>query len=181
MISNAVTLFRMSFVIPLFLVLATLGPSWIAVALFLGAGALDIVDGKLARYLDESSELGAMLDLIADRLLTLAAVAGLLASGTLSVVAASAALILVVRCTFFASFGEALRGRTDLKGSMLEPAKITFSFAGLGLAMSPLIGQELFGIGASTWVSGLLVAAATLTVTTLIEYARVVVSTLSRI
>ena len=180
MISNAVTLFRMSFVIPLFLVLATIGPSWIAVALFLTAGALDIVDGKLARHLDESSELGAMLDLIADRLLTLAAVAGLLASGTLSVVAASAALILVVRCTFFASFGEALRGRAELKGSMLEPTKITFSFVGLGLAMSPLIGRELVGVEASIWVAVFLVVAATLTVMTLINYALVTVNTISK-
>ncbi|MEL7033786.1 MAG: CDP-alcohol phosphatidyltransferase family protein [Pseudomonadota bacterium] len=180
MISNAVTLFRMSFVIPLFLVLATIGPSWIAVALFLSAGALDIVDGKLARHLNESSELGAMLDLIADRLLTLTAVAGLLASGALSIVAAFAALILVVRCTFFAAFGEALRGRADIKGSMLEPAKITFAFAGLGLAMSPLANQKIIGVEVSIWVVGLLVVAATLTLITLIEYAGVAVSTISK-
>ncbi|MCR9079535.1 MAG: CDP-alcohol phosphatidyltransferase family protein [Hyphomonadaceae bacterium] len=180
MISNFVTLFRMSFVIPLFLVLATIGPSWIALALFLGAGALDVVDGKLARHLNESSELGAMLDLIADRLLTLAAVAGLLAAGTLSLLAASAGLILVARCLFFAAFGEALKGRTALINSKMEPAKILLSFAGLGLAMSPLYNHAFSGLQASDLITWILVAAATLTMYTLFGYARQSVGILSR-
>ena len=181
MISNSVTLFRMSFVIPLFLVLATIGPSWIALVLFMSAGGLDVVDGKLARHLNESSELGAMLDLIADRLLTLAAVTGLLVAGALSVLAASAALILVVRCVFFASFGEALNGRATLKNSKLEPVKITLSFVGLGLAMSPIYNQVLIGFEASNLVTGLLVTAAALTTLTLLGYTRECVIAISRI
>ncbi|MEO0551478.1 MAG: CDP-alcohol phosphatidyltransferase family protein [Pseudomonadota bacterium] len=180
MISNSVTLFRMSLVVPLFLVLATVGPGWIALALFLGAGALDVVDGRLARHLNESSELGAMLDLIGDRLLTLAAVAGLLVAGTLSLLSASAALVLVARCTFFASFGEALRGRRDLKGSKLEPVKITFSFAGLSLAMSPYYYQQLMGLDASKIVAGLLIIAAILTMLTLSSYASSTVKVISK-
>lgn len=170
MISNTVTLFRMSFVIPLFWLLGANGPSWAALALFLGAGVLDVIDGKIARHLGESSELGGMLDLVADRLLTLSAVVGLIASGTLSMVAIGASMVLAVRCVFVASFGEALKGRADLASSGLEPVKIVLSFLGLGLAMSPLQDQHILGVAVRDVASVCLVAAAGLTIVTVVGY-----------
>lgn len=64
--------------IPLFLWLV-LGPQadWWALAVLLGAGLTDWLDGFLARRLNQSSYLGELLDPIADRLYILAVVFGL--------------------------------------------------------------------------------------------------------
>ncbi len=104
----------------------------------------------------------------------------ILAPIRLSPVAASAALILIVRCVFFAAFGEALKGRAKLNNSPLEPAKIVLSFAGLGLAMSPFYERKLIGLEASLLATGFLVAAAALTVLTLVGYARITVNAISK-
>lgn len=180
MISNAVTLFRMSLVLPLFYLLASSGAGWVALGLYLGAGLLDVVDGKLARGLGESSALGAMLDLVADRLLTLAAVAGLLVHGDLSLLAASAAVLLVARCNIVASLGEALAGRAMLVSSRFEYAKIALSFAGLGLAMVPLGLVPGTPISLAPLAEALIVLAAALTMVTLVGYARQAVRALAR-
>jgi cardiolipin synthase len=79
MVSNAITIFRTLLTLPLFVLLAFGGNAWAALALFLGAGALDMVDGKVARARNETSAFGAMIDLVGDRLLTFAAVTGLIA------------------------------------------------------------------------------------------------------
>ncbi|WP_417493894.1 CDP-alcohol phosphatidyltransferase family protein [Maricaulis sp.] len=179
MISNAVTLFRMSLVLPLFILLAMGGPGWIALALYLGSGLLDVVDGKLARGLGESSPLGAMLDLVADRLLTLAAVAGLLVHGDLGLAAACAAVILVARCNVVASFGEALATRPALVSSRFEYPKIVLSFAGLGLAMMPLDQVPGTQIELAPIAETLIVLAAALTLVTLTGYARQTVRALA--
>ncbi|WP_300390556.1 CDP-alcohol phosphatidyltransferase family protein [Henriciella sp.] len=110
MISNTVTLFRIGLTVPLFLLLATDGPGLLALLLFLGAGLLDVADGKIARALGESSRLGAFIDLAGDRLLTLSAVMGLIASESLSLVGVLAGTILVARCAIVATAGEALGG-----------------------------------------------------------------------
>ncbi|WP_417477848.1 CDP-alcohol phosphatidyltransferase family protein [Maricaulis sp.] len=179
MISNAVTLFRMGLVLPLFYLLATGGPGWTALAFYLGSGLLDIVDGKLARGLGESSAMGAMLDLVADRLLTLAAVAGLLVYGDLGLAAACGAVVLVARCNIVASFGEALAARLVLASSRFEYPKIVLSFAGLGLAMVPLDLVPGTQIALSPISEALIVLAAALTLVTLAGYARQTVRALA--
>lgn len=67
-IPNALSVVRLLFV-PLFLYLL-LGPQadgW-ALTVLLASGATDWLDGKLARALDQSSRLGALLDPLVDRL-----------------------------------------------------------------------------------------------------------------
>ncbi|MEQ9317334.1 MAG: CDP-alcohol phosphatidyltransferase family protein, partial [Henriciella sp.] len=114
----------------------------------------------------ETSRLGAMLDLLGDRMLTLAAVMGLILAGTLSFPASIAALILVARCQAVATFGEALGGPDRLEPSMLEHTKIALAFAGLGLMMAPVVWaqQAVFG-------EALIVASAALTLLALGGYA----------
>jgi cardiolipin synthase (CMP-forming) len=139
MISNAITLFRTGLALGLLVWLVLFGAGWMALGVFLLAGLLDVLDGKLARALDESSPLGGVLDLIGDRLLTFAAVIGLLAADALPLWALPGALILVLRCIVFAGFGEALGPDRPLQASRLESLKIIASFLGLGLAMLPLV------------------------------------------
>ena len=74
-VPNALSLLRLAGV-PLFLWLL-LGPQQdlLAVLLLAVSGATDWLDGKLARWLDQSSKLGAVLDPVVDRLYTLATLA----------------------------------------------------------------------------------------------------------
>ncbi|MEM5518757.1 CDP-alcohol phosphatidyltransferase family protein [Henriciella sp. AS95] len=166
MISNTVTIFRLLLTLPFFALLALNGPGWLALGLFLACGLLDIVDGKLARHLGETSRLGAMLDLLGDRMLTLAAVMGLILAGTLSLPASMAALVLIARCQTVSTFGEALGGPDRLTPSTFEHAKIALAFGGLGLMMAPAFWAQQAVLG-----EGLIYAAATLTLVTLAGYA----------
>ncbi len=74
-VPNALSLLRLAGV-PLFLWLL-LGPrqDLLAVLLLAVSGATDWLDGRLARWLDQSSKLGAVLDPVVDRLYTLATLA----------------------------------------------------------------------------------------------------------
>ena len=171
MISNTVTAFRLVLTIPLFLSLMLHGPSWIAVGLFLTAGGLDMLDGKLARSLGEVSRFGAMLDLIGDRMLTFAAVAGLLAAQALSPLAACFAVIFVVRDIFIAALAEGAKEKT-IKPSRIEPVKVGFAFAGLSLAMLPKEAYPEFLPAHSATTLALLGIAAALTLVTMVEYSR---------
>ncbi len=65
---NFITLVRLA-VLPFFLVSIAGGRFGIALAIFVGAGLSDGVDGYLARRFDMKSALGAYLDPIADKLL----------------------------------------------------------------------------------------------------------------
>ena len=65
---NFITLLRLA-ALPFFLVSIADGRFGIALALFVGAGLSDGVDGYLARRFDMKSALGAYLDPIADKLL----------------------------------------------------------------------------------------------------------------
>lgn len=67
---NFLTLLRI-IAIPVFLILLANGNHGAAFMLFLAAGVTDAVDGALARITDSGSELGAVLDPMADKLLLL--------------------------------------------------------------------------------------------------------------
>ena len=135
MISNTLTLLRTCLAVPVFLLLATGGSGLWAAGLFLLAGALDMLDGRLARALNEVSPLGAFLDLVGDRLLTLSAVSGLMIAGQLPLAAEAACTILIARDLIFASIGEAASGKVKLTPAKLEPVKIALSFSGLAAGM----------------------------------------------
>ncbi len=76
-VPNALSVLRLAGV-PLFLWLL-LGPQedgW-AIVVFVVSGITDWLDGKIARWLNQMSRFGAMLDPLADRLYTLAAMVAL--------------------------------------------------------------------------------------------------------
>jgi len=165
MISNTITLFRTLLTIPLFALLAFGGNAWIALALFLGAGLLDMVDGKVARARNETSAFGAMIDLVGDRLLTFAAVLGLIVGDVLEGVHVVAGIVLIARDLIVASLNEALPGRLGPRVGALEKVKIVAAFAALTLLIAPTLfaQQQMFGLGA-LWL------AAALTLATVVGY-----------
>ena len=69
--ANYITILRILLIIPV-LILASPEPSqnnWVALILFIIAGITDHLDGYLARKTGSTSSLGALLDLVADKLL----------------------------------------------------------------------------------------------------------------
>jgi cardiolipin synthase (CMP-forming) len=167
MISNTITIFRTLLTIPLFALLAFGGGAygWWPLVLFLGAGLLDMVDGKVARARNETSAFGAMIDLIGDRLLTFAAVLGLMIGGTIVGVHVAAGIVLIARDLIVASMNEALPGKLGPRVGAQEKVKIVAAFSALTLLIAPSLfaQQQIVGLSA-LWV------AAALTVATVVGY-----------
>lgn len=169
MIANAITITRTMFTIPLFGILAY-GEGqhrWIALALFLGAGLMDLLDGYVARRLGETSAFGAMIDLIGDRLLTFAALLGLIVAGALGDLALVAAAILIGRCIIVASLNEALPGKLKMRVTTVEKIKIAASFLATNLLIAPAFMPNQNFLG-----SVVLCVAAAITMVTLVDYWR---------
>lgn len=77
---NAITLARLLLIIPLAIALEG-KHNLVALALFAIASGTDWVDGYLARKLNQTSALGALLDPLVDKILVTAALAGLAFQG----------------------------------------------------------------------------------------------------
>ena len=177
--ANLITLLRIAFLPFIYMTLAsgTDVGRWTGLGLFALAALTDLIDGFIARSTGTASPLGAMLDLGADRLLTLATVAGLLAGGALGPLAMAAGVVMVARDLIVATFGEALGTGGRMAESQLERPKIALQFIGLGLLILP------FGaFPSSTQIAGAvaLVAASALAGLTLVSYARHAVPVLRR-
>jgi CDP-diacylglycerol--glycerol-3-phosphate 3-phosphatidyltransferase len=174
LISNSVTSLRIALLIPLCLLLA-LSPGdvvarWEALAVFLLAGFTDVVDGFLARHLNEVSVFGAMLDLIADRLLTTAALLALMAGGGLSGWPLLAGGVLIGRDLIVASLNEALPGRLAIRVTPLERVKITFQFLGLSLLIAPEIATAAWPAASHSLGGWAICLSALLAIVTLADY-----------
>jgi cardiolipin synthase len=91
-VPNLISLGRL-LCVPVFLWLLLAEDARVAAALLLGVlGATDWVDGWIARRWDQGSELGKVLDPVADRVLLIAACAALLIDGSLPVWVAAVVL-----------------------------------------------------------------------------------------
>lgn len=79
---NAITLARLVLIVPLAIALEAGHAMW-ALAFFIVASGTDWVDGYLARKLNQTSALGALLDPLVDKILVTAALAGLTYQGVI--------------------------------------------------------------------------------------------------
>jgi cardiolipin synthase len=92
-IPNLITVVRL-LCLPLFLWLLFVEENRVAAASLLGAlGATDFVDGYIARHFDQASDLGKILDPVADRLLFFVGAGGILIDGSVPVWFAVAILV----------------------------------------------------------------------------------------
>ena len=173
MISNAITSIRLVLLAPLFLLASAASAEfrWMALAVFLTAGLTDVLDGFVARKLGETSKAGAMLDLLADRLLTLTVVVALAASGALRGVWLAAGGLLIARDLAVATLNETLPGQLDIRVSPAERVKIALQFSAFALLIAPPIhpmqGPDSHDLG--RWALG---AAALLACATVVDYGR---------
>jgi cardiolipin synthase len=107
-IPNALSFVRL-LLVPVFLWLV-LGPKYdeVALAVLMVSGFTDYLDGKLARRLNQTSKIGAILDPVADRFFILAVVIGL---GYRDIIPWWLAVILPLRDVFLFSLVPFLRTR----------------------------------------------------------------------
>lgn len=140
---NLLTVLRI-LAIPVIVVLTISGVDlfrWIALALYVAAAITDYLDGLLARLLNESSDLGRMLDPIADKLLVGALLIAFAWDHTFSVFDLIPATAILLREIFVSGLREYLGGSNIvLPVSMLAKYKTTIQLIALGFCLAePLL------------------------------------------
>ena len=173
---NVLTLSRIA-AIPLMVVLVALGQpggDMAACVVFSLAGITDYFDGKLARDRRQTSDLGRMLDPIADKLLVAAALMMLLGMHRMSGAGLYPAIVIMLREILVSGLREYLAGiRVGLPVTRLAKWKTGVQMVALGLLLLGGGGAHLIGLGwlPMAWIGGtLLWMAAVLTLVTGWDY-----------
>ena len=131
-LANALTALRI-LLAPVFLVLYVGGFRLRALAAFAAAAATDVLDGLVARVLDQQTRLGAFLDPIADKFLAACALVALAATGRLP---AWLPVLVVTRDLFQLAGAAILRGTHHTVP--VAPTRIG-KYATVGLAMTVVL------------------------------------------
>ncbi|HEX5376954.1 MAG TPA: CDP-alcohol phosphatidyltransferase family protein [Phenylobacterium sp.] len=174
MTSNPVAIARILLLIPLIWLLTDGGVFhyWAALFVFLACGLGGLIEGYLPHRARKPSPVAGMLDAMADRLLTVVVVAGLIASGMRDGLVLVASLVLIARDVVLASINEALPTKLDISVSGLEKGRLAFQVLGFGFLIAPNFPlPEMFL--PSHLLGGLaLIIAGVLAVITLADYGR---------
>jgi cardiolipin synthase len=132
---NYITLVRIV-LIPFFINLMIYGYYQAALAVFIAACVTDALDGLIARVTNSITELGALLDPIADKLLILSAFVTLVLLGMLPVwlviIVVSRDVILILGSLVIYLLGHDLKSRPSIIGkatTLLQLLVVTFSLA----------------------------------------------------
>lgn len=175
---NLLTLSRVA-AIPVLIVLASIGTPGCDLAaciVFISAGITDYLDGKLARSRQQFSDLGRMLDPIADKLLVGAILIMLAGDGRLGPWGLYPAIIIMCREILVSGLREFLAEiRVGLPVTRLAKWKTTAQMAALGFLIAGNGTAHLLRIGwLPVWLIGiaLLWISALLTVITGWDYLR---------
>ena len=113
------------------------------------AGITDYFDGKLARSRRQQSDLGRMLDPIADKLLVGAALMVLVGQNRLSAAGLYPAIVIMLREILVSGLREYLAGiRVGLPVTRLAKWKTGFQMGALGTLLAGDTTARLLGIGA---------------------------------
>lgn len=162
---NFLTIIRI-LTIPGFLILLTSDRVGAALVLFVIGGVTDALDGAIARLTDSKTELGAILDPLADKLLLLSsfsvlAFMGRMPSWLTVLVIMRDVILLAGYFTLFAVTGERMAVRPNIVGkaaTFFQLASVTIVLIGFpwpGAAPAGLRTACFVGAGAATAISGL--------------------------
>ncbi len=152
--ANYLTILRILLIFPV-LLLSSPEPNpmnWIALWLFVIAGITDHLDGYVARRTGSTSNLGALLDLVADKLLIVITLFYFIsfASSTLLVIPS---LIIIIREIVISSFRQLLaenEGTNPVKVTFIAKSKTTLQIVAVSfLIISPNFGQPFWLITVS--------------------------------
>jgi len=148
-IANYITLSRIALIIPVLILVSYQENSynWIALILFIVAGITDHVDGFIARRTGTTSQLGAILDLIADKLLICVPLIFLLSYFDNNILVFPVILI-ISRELIISAFRQFLaekQGNNPIKVSFLAKSKTTVQITALSfLIISPNFGEYFY-------------------------------------
>ncbi len=118
-----------------------------ACIVFALAGITDYFDGMLARARDQHSDLGRMLDPIADKLLVGAALMVLVGHGRVSALGLYPAIVIMLREILVSGLREYLAGiRIGLPVTRLAKWKTGFQMGALGTLLAGNTGAALLGL-----------------------------------
>jgi cardiolipin synthase len=173
---NILTLSRIA-AIPLLVLLVAIGAAWadvLAAVLFAAAGLTDYLDGRLARERLQLSDLGRMLDPIADKLLVGATLMALVGFGHLPGEGIYPAIVIMLREILVSGMREYLAQiRIGLPVTKLAKWKTGVQMTALGLLLLGATGAQAIGLAflPMGWIGGgLLWLAALLTLVTGWDY-----------
>jgi len=145
---------------------------WIALTIFIIACITDFFDGYLARIWNQQSDLGRMLDPIADKLLISVALLMLVFDGTISGVHVWAAIIILCREVLVSGLREFLAElQVSVPVTYMAKWKTTIQMVALGFLIAGTAGDKVFGYVSEIGLTGLWVAAS-LTLYTGYDYFR---------
>ena len=147
---NLLTLARIA-AIPLLVFFAGWGTpqaDMAACVVFALAGITDYFDGKLARDREQTSDLGRMLDPIADKLLVGATLMALVGEHRLGPAGLYPAIVIMLREILVSGLREYLAGlRVSLPVTKLAKWKTGFQMAALGTLLAGDTGAGVIGLG----------------------------------
>ena len=121
--------------------------NWIALALFVIAGITDHLDGYIARKTGSTSSLGALLDLVADKLLIVITLCYFISYES-SILLIAPSLIIIFREIVISSFRQFLTervGKNPVMVTFIGKTKTTLQIFALSfLIISPNFGMPFF-------------------------------------
>ncbi len=157
--ANYLTISRIFLIFPV-LILASPEPdihNWIALLLFVTAGITDQLDGYVARKTGSMSSLGALLDLVADKLLIIITLVYFISYQS-SILLIIPSIIIVIREIVISSFRQILaevEGENPIEVTFMAKSKTTLQIFALSfLIISPNFGFSFFVLTVSLfWIA----------------------------
>ena len=147
--ANYITILRIFLIFPV-LIIASPEDSpcnWIALILFVIAGITDHLDGYVARQTNSSSSLGALLDLVADKLLIVVTLFYFISYES-SPMLLIPSFVIIIREIVISSFRQFLaekEGSNPVKVTFLAKSKTTLQIFALSfLIISPNFGEIFY-------------------------------------
>ena len=144
--ANFLTISRIILIFPV-LILASPEPdpnNWFALVIFIAAGITDNLDGYVARKTGSTSRLGALLDLVADKLLIIISIFYFVSHAS-SILLIIPSLIIIIREIIISSLRQILaekNGENPIKVTLIAKSKTTLQIFALSfLIISPNFGQ----------------------------------------
>ena len=131
--------------------------NWIALLLFVTAGITDQLDGYVARKTGSMSSLGALLDLVADKLLIIITLVYFISYQS-SILLIIPSIIIVIREIVISSFRQVLaevEGENPIEVTFMAKSKTTLQIFALSfLIISPNFGFSFFILTVSLfWIA----------------------------
>ncbi len=147
--ANLITISRIVLILPVLLLVSEEKnlSNWFALILFVLAGITDHLDGYIARKTETESPMGALLDLMADKLLVVIIISYLV-SFTTNMYLVIPSMIIIFRELVISAFRQFLterKGSNPIQVTFIAKSKTTFQIIALSfLIISPNFGDNFY-------------------------------------